>query len=119
MNKWIIPILLLILSFGCSDREWHKCQSDSIEDISWLKAEIEDKGYNNPNTFYEVIVYKTSYELGPVFILTICCPACSVTPPEVKNCDGNVVGHLGVDVDSSILDDAKIIWRTHNGVCEG
>jgi hypothetical protein len=119
MNKGFVTLFFLILSFGCSDNELSQCQSDSIDDIDWLKTEIESHGYNAPNTFYEVIVYKTSYQLGPVFIITICCPACSVTPPEIKNCEGKTIGQLGVDVDYSILNGAKVIWRTHNGVCEG
>ena len=117
MVRVITTIMLLSLTLGCSDPQLQQCSSNSIEDIDWLRKEITDNGYDKPSSIYDVYVYKTSYSLGPVFITTICCPACSVLAPEVKNCMGKKIGTLGVDIDNSILNNAKIIWRTHNGVC--
>ena len=118
MNKQIISVALILFSFGCTDNELHQCKSDSIEDIGWLKTEIETN-YSGSSDFYDVIVYKANYQLGPVFIILICCPSCGTTPPVVKNCSGKTIGQLGVDVDDSILDNAKVMWRTNNGVCPG
>lgn len=117
MTRLLIFFLTVLLALSCSENEVNNCGSDSVEDIKWLKNEIEDNGYDQPNGTYDILIYKTNYLLMPVFILTICCPSCNTIPPQVKNCNGKTIGQLGVDVDYTILDNAKIIWRTHNGVC--
>ncbi len=87
------------------------------EDLKWLKDEIEQYISNGTASSMEIIIYTTTYHGSPVIIITICCPFCMLTPPVVRNCKGEGLGRLGVDIDYSILDNARIIWQTHNGIC--
>jgi hypothetical protein len=102
-----------LIIFGCDDNE--TCTVNSIDDLGWLKQEIQNNGYYQ-NSYSDMIVYKVTYKGNTAIISLLCCPVCNTLPPEIKTCSGKVIGHIGVD-DYGILDNAKVIWRTNNGVC--
>ena len=122
--KTILSIILAVALgiMGCDDTGTNPpnesfCNVNSVEDLRWLREEIESKDYSKPSTVWDVMVYHAYYQNKEVIYISICCPLCSVMPPEIKTCDGVVLGRLYTDIDRNKLVDEKVIWRTHNQIC--
>jgi hypothetical protein len=116
---------LLIVCLGCemaessleSERLSAKCGGNNpIENLPWLKAEIE--AYRTSSAFFDVLVYTAKYHGITVFFSSICCPACNVLPPTVRSCEGQSIGMIGIDILESDLRNQRIIWRTENEFCQ-
>jgi hypothetical protein len=104
--------------FGCEESpDGNFCKVDSINDLEWLKEEMESSGYFQ-TTNEEVMVYRANYLNREVVYINICCPNCLVVPPEVRTCSGASLGLLDIDINSNLLTNKKIIWRTSNGICQ-
>jgi hypothetical protein len=88
-----------------------------IKNLSWLKDEIENGAYSKPSSIYDVYISTALYKGQTVLFTTICCPVCNVAPPQIKNCSGQSIGLLGVEIQDSELAETKVIWRTQNGAC--
>lgn len=122
MTKTIKSILLVfaLFVFGCDDSdstETSFCNVASIDDLDWLKQEVESRGYTTPSSLADYFVFTANYAGGQVLYIHICCPTCLTTPPEIRTCGGEVVGKLGVDIGIDQLTNKKTIWRTQNGIC--
>jgi hypothetical protein len=113
--KLLFALSLVIFSCTDDDTKNVDCTDNPAENLSWLKAEIDI--YDHVSTFYDILVHKTTYQGNDVIVLVLCCPSCDTMPPEVKKCNGQVVGRLGVEIDASILQGGTIVWRTNNGIC--
>lgn len=89
---------------------------DPLNDLKWLNDKI--KSYDSAwYTHVDVAVYQASYKGITVFYTIICCPFCGMTPPEIRNCEGQILGYLGDDIPNNAVKNAKIVWRTNNNVC--
>ena len=89
--------------------------NDPATEIEWLRTEL--KQYESSSTHMDVYLYTALYNGNRVFYIDICCPVCGTMPPEVRDCDGNVLGRLGDGISTENFSDSKVIWRTLNGVC--
>jgi hypothetical protein len=125
MMRSLLVFSLLIVCLGCdlteasldSERLPAECGGNNpVENLPWLKAEIE--AYRTPSMLYDVFVYTATYRGITVFFTSICCPACNVSPPIVRNCQGESLGMIGIDLLQSNLRDQKIIWKTENQICQ-
>lgn len=119
--KRILFLFLIVLVVACSDNEKNSssyCNVENpVEDLEWLRTEIEESNFINPSTMLDAFVYHAIYAGQSVFYISICCPSCNVAAPSVHSCDGEVLGTLGVDITAASLQNQSVIWRTHNGVC--
>jgi hypothetical protein len=115
---------LFFVCLGCeiaessleSERLSAKCGGNNpIENLPWLKAEIE--AYRTSSALFDVLVYTAKYHGITVFFSSICCPACNVSPPTVRNCQGESLGKIGVDLVQSHVRNQRVIWRTENQFC--
>jgi hypothetical protein len=89
-----------------------------IQNLSWLKDEIENGAYSTPSSIYDVYISTAIYKGQTILFTTICCPVCDVAPPKIKNCSGQSLGLLGLEIQESELTETKVIWRTQNGFCK-
>jgi hypothetical protein len=114
-----VLLALILLASACDDQDQKKifCEVNSIEDLNWLQEEIENGNYES-SEIMDVSVYQTTYNGRTVIVTVICCPVCGLRAPDVKDCNGTILGQLGVNIDSGIINKGKIIWRTHNDVCD-
>ncbi len=98
-------------SFACS-------VSDPIENIGWLSERVQELEANLfPSYFY---IIKASYLSKTVFVILSCCPSCSSPKPSVINCEGETIGHLGIDeggIDYSRFKDVEVIWKGKKFAC--
>jgi hypothetical protein len=124
MRRYLL--LLISLMLGCTnhDNDPMVCNvSNPVQDLSWLKAEIDEGDYSS-SQYADYTVYQALYNGEPVFYTEICCPSCNVAPPEVRNCSGELVGYLDAEVNENLkinsadLHNKKVIFETHNGVCD-
>jgi hypothetical protein len=103
--------------FSCEESpEDNFCEVDSIYDLEWLREEMESKGYFQ-FTSIDVLVYNANYLNREVIYIEICCHYCDVVPPEVRSCNGSSLGRIGGDIDSNLITNKEVIWRTNNGIC--
>lgn len=115
--KKSIFLVFLIGVFGCNDsQDFALCNVNSVDELDWLKEELESKGYFQPS-FVDVSVYRAKYLGLEVVYISICCPDCLVVPPEIRSCSGESLGLLDVDINSNLLTNKKVIWRSDNGFC--
>jgi len=125
--RTILPLIcLFLLAVSCQDtftlkREGKAKQycgvDDPLNDLTWLRDEVDSivsQNYSGMDFYATSAIYRDE----PVFFIDICCPFCMVMAPEVKNCQGDVLGRLGDGVASDEVVDRTIIWKTDNGVCE-
>ncbi|HMR56501.1 MAG TPA: hypothetical protein PLM56_14345 [Cyclobacteriaceae bacterium] len=119
MKIRIQSLFLLVLCFSaCIEDNTPKfCHVTSVNNLEWLKAEMVSNGYYNKSSFADILVYHAYYQGNEVIYIDICCPTCNVIPPQIKACNGEVVGRLHIDINPSLLLNEKIIWRSQNGVC--
>ncbi len=116
LSKWCIVVLVLLIS--CSDEEnLNTCDvADPVTELQWLKTEIQNNSQTG-SVHADYIIYHTIYKGRSVFVSLMCCPVCNTSPPLVRTCSGRVIGAIGDDIPSDILQNAQVIWRTNNGAC--
>jgi hypothetical protein len=90
--------------------------NDPVSEIDWLRTEAEELQRTTVNM--DAFIFTANYRNERVFYTNICCPSCSILPPEVRNCEGASLGRLGDDVDPAELVGTAMLWRTLNGVCD-
>jgi hypothetical protein len=111
--------LLILCLFNCDEDSNNPkfCNVNSIDNLDWLKKELD--GYSGFSSLMDVSVHRAYYQGEEVIYKSICCPSCSMLPPEVRTCRGESLGRLGTDINPNLLTDSKTIWRTRNGICLG
>lgn len=105
-------VVILLLSFSCSDDEQTCGVDDPLTDLAWLKAKIdeaEDNGWKN------VTIYQGRYRFQTVFVYDICCTTCLTRIP-VYNCEGEELFTLYTE--EKTLSDVKVLWQSENYVCQ-
>ncbi|MGJ8733526.1 MAG: hypothetical protein ACSHW4_10285 [Cellulophaga sp.] len=119
MKSLIYLSFCLILFISCSNSDDDKsteliCSTENpIEDLDWLKSEIESFGK------YESVVQNT-YENKTIFIFNNCNPRINSVIP-VKDCTGKNIGIIGKDQENipfNILQNGTIIWKPENFECD-
>ena len=119
--KVIKLLLAAFLVTSCADHTVQQPRNiycgveDPATELEWLSKDLEPVGRSS--VYMDAFLYTALYQGNRVFYISICCPACNVAPPEVKNCEGTVLGRLGDGIDEKELSGQQIIWRTVNGVC--
>ena len=119
MKNYLI-IAALLAAVCCTDHnnDPDVCGvADPVNNLPWLKTEIEQGDYAS-SEIADYTIVQAEYESRTVFYTQICCPTCDVAPPDVKSCNGEVVGTLYVDIAIEELHHRTIILETHNDVCE-
>ncbi len=117
--------LTLILSFlllGCTTDDDANCSfNDPVTNLPWLEQKINEIEETSGDLLQFQYVLQAVYQKNPiqreiVFVFGNCCPVCSTVVP-VYNCNGMLLGVLGLDVDSSAVFDYKVIWSPENFEC--
>ena len=118
MRSGLLLLLLVFTALACQedDKIQRSCNVENpVEELEWLREELDS--YQTETTYSDTFVYKATYNGRTVFYISICCPACDVMAPEIRTCDGESLGRLGVEIDSEHLENPTVVWRTNNGVC--
>ena len=108
-------------AIGCRDHNIEQPRNiycgveDPVTELQWLRTDLQQ--YEHSSAHLDAFLYTAIYHDNRIFYVDICCPACTTLPPEVKNCDGTVLGRLGDGIDPNDLTGQQILWRTLNGVC--
>ena len=117
LNYFLSALLLLCFS-RCAEHDRPQfCHVTSIDDLEWLRAEMVANNYYEGRSVGDVLIYHAYYQSNEVIYINICCPACNTLQPEIRSCNGESLGFLGVDIDDNLLTNKKVIWRTRKGVC--
>ncbi|MEP1487999.1 MAG: hypothetical protein ABJK28_06200 [Algibacter sp.] len=115
------------IGIGISDFEWinNTCSvSDPIEDLDWLKTLIEDTQKYRGFQEGDIYISQVEYEENTLFIFGNCCATCN-SVFSVYNCEGDIIGRLGYDVEDDfvypfdLLALSSIIWTPPNFICDG
>lgn len=109
-----IPILL---TFSCGENitKQNSCSvSDPIHDLTWLADEINDMSESGGSQY--LYVTQANYRFSTVFLFKNCCPDCLYVL-SVYNCSGEIIGHIGSEIDDSDLRNEKVIWKPANSSC--
>ena len=109
--------LLLIMSCSSDDNNLVCSVENPIENLNWLKSEIDLLKNNEEEYNY---VTQTKHNDQTVFVFANCNPLIN-SVFLVKNCEGNNIGIIGMgeqDIPSTILDNGIIIWKAENSECD-
>lgn len=117
-----IPLLLIfscLLAFSCSDEDVsiQSCNVDNVlTDLPWLHQKIEESEQSDFSREYNFITIGT-LDSKTVFMLRNCCPFCLSTVP-VYDCNGNVLGAIGMDdLSGEEITDERVIWKSSGNSC--
>lgn len=114
----LLLLVFVVLSCQQDDKFDFACDVENpVENLEWLRNELENGGYKTATTYSDTFVYKATFNGVTVFYISICCPACGVVAPEIRTCNGETLGRLGVEIDSDDLENPTVVWKTNNGVC--
>lgn len=114
MMKNFSPLLLVILlsSWSCSEEETAaSCSEQPLEELTWLQKAIKEMESDQ----YAYIM-QAEYESETVFVYGYCCPACNYVVP-VKNCEGELLGNVGDEIEVGKLKEQEMIWQSANSSC--
>lgn len=129
--KYTLLFSIILISLACDESDScseNTCSvTDPIEELEWLKAEI-----NNFNTTYPFIYVSMAIYYGKtVFMVKNCDPSALTLPPIIKNCHGEALGYLsetagsfnykGVtihNVNPNKIQCTKIIWTPDDFACQ-
>lgn len=127
---YLLFVIFLSIGFACNDELNNELNNEldlantcsvenPLEDLDWLVSEIQIL-QNHPEFSKYYYVTQAEYENRTVFIFGNCCPYC-FSVITVRNCLGEDIGNLGNsegDIDFSILENDKIIWKADDSLCE-
>ena len=115
----LLAIFFIQVSCGDDDGLDSACGTDNpIENLEWLAAEIENIESNEVLAQYFFIT-TAKYRGQTVFIFDNCCPFCG-TVITVLDCEGELIGIVGPgedDIDFSLLENDRILWKSENAAC--
>lgn len=123
MKKIFILIFILTLSQSCSNDDEDvpvisACDvNNPIEDLPWLKAQVNQIIENNSDVSKYFYMEITEYEGGTIFIANNCCPICGTIVP-VYNCEGASLGLLNDVIKSDEIKNSKIIFKRNDFTCQ-
>ena len=118
--------LLAIVTFSCSDDSdpIQSCDVNNVlTDLPWLVDLIEEEEKIFVGQSYSIIysgMYRSGVMSKPqrVFVITNCCPNCSMLPPPVYDCAGNMLGRLYADdIEPEKVMEWEIIWKSSDNSC--
>jgi hypothetical protein len=114
--KYLRYLLLVFatIPFACAEgdeQNYSFCNVTSIDELPWLKSELE------ANTWAQS-VHHAFYEGKEIVFIYACCPSCRLQPPQVKDCSGNPVGLLSVDIAPDKLVNRTVIWQSSASLCQ-
>jgi hypothetical protein len=119
MSRFIL-FLILVLTASCGDPSEEKDNagacgaSDPINELTWLKEEIESRKQNPNGIDKYFYIEQGEYQKQTVFLYNNCCPMCNTTIP-VYACDGTKLfdSALGIDIKN-----IKIVWKPADFPCQ-
>jgi hypothetical protein len=113
--RGIIVLFAFLVLMSCNKQEHNNlCNvSNPIEDIAWLKAEIEKIQQNTDNDKYSYWMTATLHG-NTVFFYGNCDPASNYISVLI-NCKGEMIGKLNDYADE--LTDVKLFWKPKDSAC--
>ncbi len=87
-----------------------------VEDLPWLKTEIEFRQQNPTEDSQYCYISQSELNGNPVFIYADCNPFINKISP-VLNCFGEFLGFIGEGVNASQLSEARLIWSPEDFSC--
>lgn len=119
MKRCFLFFSILVLSFACKDDDntTTTCgTNDPVNDLGWLKAEIELRESNKESGAYQYFYIQQATYLGQtVFIYNGCCPMCGFYVP-VLNCSGQEIFQLDAE-NSKSLRNVRLLWAPEEFQC--
>jgi len=116
----ILVVFLIALSCDSDDDNQFKnsCAVDNpVEDLEWLKAEIERRNQNINDDSKYCYISHFIYNNQSIFIYGDCDPRVDKII-LVYNCSGESIGFIGDgNFPMETLTEGNIIWKTNNFVC--
>lgn len=122
MRRILILLVCIITIFSChkdnDDNSTTICNvSNPIEDLAWLKEEIQELENTSLYESGEVYISQAKHDGNTIFIIGNCCAACNSILP-VYNCEGEIMGYIGDDnFNFSLIESSSIIWKPQNSIC--
>ncbi|MDY7396478.1 hypothetical protein UMM65_14600 [Aureibaculum sp. 2210JD6-5] len=123
MKRIALILLSCILFFSCNSSEEFNSKSacgvkNPVEDLAWLKNEIDEREQNDSVDWRYHYILQTSFKKQDIFIYGDCCPNCN-SVYVVYNCSGENIGYIGDDKYSSdLLSKGTVIWKSSNNECD-
>ena len=88
-----------------------------IENLAWLKSEIEQREQNEVVDYQYSYIMQTSFEKQDIFIYGDCNPLAN-SVITVYNCSGENIGYLGDDkFPVELLQEGIVIWKAEGYQC--
>lgn len=122
MRRSVFLLLVFALTFGsCSEDDvepLQACETQNVlVDLPWLAELIEEQEQSFIGQNFSFI--STGKIKGRrVFVLNNCCPYCSMLPPPVYDCSGNILGDLATrGFEFEEIDNYEVIWKSSNNGC--
>ncbi|HUV00678.1 MAG TPA: hypothetical protein VMW32_06940 [Bacteroidales bacterium] len=121
MKKIFLVCLLLAFLFSCEkDKFENTCGVDNpLEDLAWLKEQIESIEQTNPERLKYYYIKMAEYEGQTVFLPWNCDPAAN-SIFIVLDCSGERIGIIGSGEDMISWDQLtgqQVIWKPENSAC--
>lgn len=116
MYKYLLSfsILILIFSSSCEKKEitTNTCGvSNPIEDLSWLKKEINEIEQSNAKYSYYMIA---KFNGKSVFFYGNCNPVVNYVS-YLRSCSGEIIGNTNLYYTD--LTEVDVLWKPENSIC--
>lgn len=114
MKNLSLLLLSILLCLSC-EKEAELCSLPPDSTPAWMNDFYDDLQQSDLGKFF----YFQSAELDKkqVFVLNNCCPNCG-TIIQVYNCEGQVIGNLGDDIDPNDLNNLQLFLTPPDFQCQ-
>ena len=115
-----LVFVILFITFSCSidsDILSNCSYEDPVKDLGWLASDVQE--YTGSGMADYLYIYRATYKLKSVFVMSDCCPSCFSSSP-VYNCSGELLGFVGPGkegIDPDKLRNKEVIWKTDSCAC--
>jgi hypothetical protein len=121
---FLLAVVITLMAFSCEKEEncmpfgSNTCAvNNPIEELEWLKAEIERREQNTSDIDKYFYIQQAEYNRQTIFIFNNCCPMCNTMVPAY-NCKGKLLFYLGdKPEESKKIKNTKVIWKPQNYAC--
>jgi len=113
LKKVVLAILMAFTLFACSDKDdgQHTICGvmDPTEELEWLKTEITIRRRDVSENAKFYYIAQADYENETVFLYLDCDPKADIAP-EVRNCEGELLGSIGKEFAQEEFKNSKNIF---------
>lgn len=113
MKKLLFFFSICLVIVSC-DNEAQLCDLPDDSIPAWMKSYIEESANSSISRYF--YFQTANYNGQQVFVANNCCPICG-TIVQIYNCQGEVIGILGSDIQLDELDGLRLFWTPADFEC--